>query len=61
MNDVTLKQAKAEIANSVYAATWLFELLEVSQKIKGNGHLIRQRVSAFAAQLMQERWIEKDE
>ena len=51
-----LAAANAEIESTIYAASGLFEDLEHKGLVRGNGHHIRQRVAAFAAGLMAERW-----
>ena len=60
LGEISKEDAAAEIANSVYEATSLYETLEYKRKVRGNGHHIRQKVAAFAVSLMEERWIEKD-
>ena len=57
LKEMDLETACAEISNSVYEATLLFEKLEFTdRKIRGNGHHIRQKVAMFAKELMKERW-----
>lgn len=58
LRNIDLEEAKVEISNSVYEATSLFEFLENAGKIRGNGHHMQQRIALFAAELMEERWIE---
>lgn len=50
-----------EIDKKVYEATALFEELEKSEKIIGNGHHLRQMVGNFAKDLLEARWHSKTE
>ena len=65
MRDVTIDQietmdlesAKAEMSNRTYEAAILFERFECAGKVRGNGHHMAQKVAAFAAALLEERWV----
>lgn len=54
----SLKDAEAVLSNDVYAATELFEHLEASGLVKGNGHHLRQAVVEFAVSELRKRWQE---
>jgi phosphotransacetylase len=53
---MTLEEAQAKIQNEVYAATLILEKLEVAGLVTGNGHHMRQKVAAFASEMVKERW-----
>jgi hypothetical protein len=55
---MTLSDAKTELQNRIYVATSFIEDLEFCKvnKIRGNGHHIRQQICEFAANLLEERW-----
>lgn len=53
---MTEDQAVNFIENAVYEASALFERLEWVNKVRGNGHHIRQNIAAKAGELMRERW-----
>lgn len=52
------KQAIKELHDAVYNASQLIETLEGAGKIRGNGHHVRQELSAMAAKLLGDRWRE---
>lgn len=57
LEQMDLETAKVEIGNAVYESSRLFDQLEyANHKIRGNGHHIRQKLSAYAQELMVERW-----
>lgn len=53
---MTEDQAVNFIENAVYEAGALFERLEGVNKVRGNGHHMRQNIAAKAGELMRERW-----
>jgi hypothetical protein len=55
----TLDEVVARVSTEVYKTTQFFEALETAGLIDGNGHHMRQKVAAFAADLVRERWNEK--
>lgn len=56
----TKEEAKRKISVAVYAATGIVERLEAEGVIIGNGHHIRQKIAAMAAELVAERWAEPE-
>ena len=56
---LTLEEALSEIGNATYTATDLYERLEGSGLVHGNGHHMRQKVAEFAKQLLRERWLDE--
>lgn len=53
---MTKEAAVNRISNLVYEATALFERLEGAGLVRGNGHHMRQKVAAFAQEMVEERW-----
>ena len=47
---------RIELENAVYKATRIIEDLEGQGKVIGNGHHIRQQISAFAVRMLISRW-----
>ena len=64
LENMDLETAKAELSNNLYAASKLIEQLEYTRsptgnkRIYGNGHHIRQAISKFGTDLLEERWRE---
>lgn len=58
---MTLDEACSRISADVYSSTQLFEQLEASGLILGNGHHARQLVAQFAVKEIRERWVKKEE
>ena len=56
LKNMSLKDAQTAISNEVYSGSALFELLEGKNKVRGNGHHIRQEMARYAQKLMEERW-----
>ncbi len=57
LKKMSLEDAKSILSEKVYENTRLIELLEGVGKIKGNGHHIRQKLSADVEKILEERWI----
>jgi len=55
-DQMTLKEAEAEVSKAVYAATKIFEDLEAQGVILGNGHHARQKLAALAVEDLRSRW-----
>ena len=58
LTNMDLETAKVELSNALYLASRIVEDLEYRRKIFGNGHHIRQQISKFGADLLEERWNE---
>ena len=64
LENMDLETAKAELSNALYKASRLVEELEYihtpkgHQRIRGNGHHIRQEICKFGTDLLEERWNE---
>jgi len=64
LQSMSLADASAVINNRVYAAAGLIEQLEYrkaedgGKRIRGNGHHLRQKIAAFATNLLKENWEE---
>ena len=56
LENMNLDTARDEVCGAIYEASGLFEILEGKGKIYGNGHHIRQELSRFAMQLMEDYW-----
>lgn len=53
----TLEEAKSQVSNNIYSlAVGLFEELECSKLIHGNGHHMAQKLAAEAVKMVEERW-----
>ena len=48
---------EADLKNSVYVASAVFERLEDAHRVRGSGHDMAGEVADFAAKLLRERWI----
>ena len=59
LKSMSKREAQKAIANDVYASCALLEHLADVGNLKGGGHHMRQKVAAFASDLMGERWKEK--
>jgi hypothetical protein len=59
--DMRMKDAMTEMANRIYEAALFIETLEHAGKIIGNGHHAAQKIAAFAAKEVAERWKKKEE
>lgn len=58
---LSLDEARGQISTAIYEATALFEQLEASGRVRGNGHHMRQAVAEFATKLLRERWADSTE
>ena len=59
---ITLEDARVAITQAIYhPATKLYESLEYTRKIHGNGHHMAQRLAGLADALLVERWNDRDE
>ena len=57
---MSLADARTEVSNAVYRATFLIESLENYGRIYGIGHHARQNIVAFAVEELEQRWIGED-
>lgn len=57
--DMTLDQAAADISNTIYASSGLFEDLENAGHIRANGHHLRQQLAEYAQKLLRDTWAAK--
>ena len=53
---MSLSRLEAEVQNAVYAATEMFEVLEHTGHLRGNGHHARQEAAAAVAKILSDRW-----
>lgn len=58
LKNMTKEDAKRLLSISVYQATSLIDKLEGAGKIRGNGHHARQKLSAYAEEEVEGRWID---
>lgn len=59
LRKISLKEAKDDLSNAIYAAARHIEEFEYLGKIRGNGHHQRQKIAEFAAKMLEDNWIEK--
>ncbi len=59
--DMTLDQAVADIGNTIYASSGLFEDLENAGHIHVNGHHLRQQLAEYAQKLLHDAWVKPDD
>jgi len=55
-DQMTLKEAEAEVSKAVYEATAIFEHLEGQGLLVGNGHHARQKLAQIAVEDLRSRW-----
>jgi hypothetical protein len=61
LKKMTLLEAQNEVANAVYDAFYLIEVLEGRQKVWGNGHHHRQALAQVAKDMVAKQWRKDDE
>ncbi len=59
--NMTFEQVSRCLYSSIYEATKVLETLEYQQRVRGNGHVMRQKMADRAVEFLKERWIEKAE
>lgn len=57
----TLEQAVADMGNTIYASSGLFEDLENAGHIRANGHHLRQQLAEYAQKLLRDAWAKPDD